>query len=161
MIITLKAVPCVLKDLQTDPKILVFQHPPPTLDFQIPKGTVEPRESIQDAVLRELQEESGISSAQIVEKIGLYELFIQAGTYGFIKTEHQLWHIYHLQVDHFLPDTWTHIVTGEGDDAGMRFEYFWQPLYDIQFENFQNNYLDVIDIVRNYIQSSRSVLYPF
>ena len=27
-----------------------------------------------------------------------------------------------------LPDAWEHVVTGDGDDAGLIFSYTWEPM---------------------------------
>lgn len=49
-------------------KVLAFEHP--NAGCQIPKGSVEKNEDIETAVLRELCEESGISTGRIVRKVG-------------------------------------------------------------------------------------------
>ncbi len=157
MIITQKAVPCVLKDLETDPQILCFLHPPPSNDFQIPKGTVEPGEAIENAVLRELQEESGIGDAKLIQKVGVTEWIIPADHHGLEEPEQQFWHIYHLEVNRSLPDQWLHTVTGEGGDAGLLFDYFWQPLYDQRLYNYHAPFLDVMDRIRSYLDVSQAV----
>jgi len=158
MITTQKAVPCVLKDLGSTPRLLTFKHPPPTNDFQIPKGTVEPGEAIEEALLRELYEESGIDQARIVCKVQTFGLVFPAGTYSFTETEQQFWHIYHLEVDRSLPENWLHTVTGEGGDAGLQFDYFWQPLFNDPFDNFLTHYVLVMNLIRKYLKVQRPIL---
>ena len=47
-------------------QLLVFRHPNPRAGIQLPAGTVEPRESLRDAVLREAAEETGLAGLTIV-----------------------------------------------------------------------------------------------
>ena len=148
----IKAVPCVLKDLDESPKILAFIHPPPLEDFQIPKGTVEAEESIRVAVLRELYEESGIQHAQIMDKIGRLELITPSGPNGGQAEERQYWEVFHIAATVELPDQWNHTVSGDGVDEGMTFRYFWHDLSASE-ARFHPKFQSLLALVRNYIQS--------
>lgn len=50
-------------------ELLVFRHP--TAGVQLPAGTIEPGETPEQAVLRELCEETGIDQAEIVRRLGM------------------------------------------------------------------------------------------
>ncbi|USK53217.1 NUDIX domain-containing protein [Cytobacillus solani] len=42
-------------------QLLIFQHSIPEAGIQIPKGTVKPNENTYKAVIRELEEETGLN----------------------------------------------------------------------------------------------------
>jgi 8-oxo-dGTP pyrophosphatase MutT (NUDIX family) len=50
------------------PELLVFRHP--QAGVQLPAGTVEHRETITDAVLREVQEETGLTNVVVSNYLG-------------------------------------------------------------------------------------------
>ena len=93
-------------------QILAFLHP--KAGKQIIKGTVEPTESIRNAALRELKEESGISNAEVIGVLGSFEVF----------EPHQVWHAVLCKAES-LPDKW---VFHTLDDGGHDFEFFWHYL---------------------------------
>ena len=54
-------------------ELLVFRHRDfPDAGLQVPAGTVQDGESPDVAVLRELREESGLTDAAIVSRLGRY-----------------------------------------------------------------------------------------
>ena len=65
-----KVVPVIFRNINQRTEILVFKHP--IAGIQIVKGTVETNEELEEAALRELYEESGISSAHIHSYLGLH-----------------------------------------------------------------------------------------
>ena len=102
-------------------QLLVFDHRHASeAGTQVPAGTVEASESIEGALWRELQEESGLirSRLSLVRKLAEYE--------DPVRETRQ--HIYHLVVASPLPDTWTQTVSGSGDDRGFVFDYRWVSL---------------------------------
>lgn len=103
-------------------ELLVFRHVDfPDLGMQVPAGTIEPAESPEAAVIRELEEESGLK----------VEDPIKLGEYLFFKTysqQYQHRHVFHLHQDSNLPDSWMHEVQSSGDDHNLKFEYSWQPV---------------------------------
>ncbi len=105
-------------------ELLVFRHPDPSAGIQVPKGTIRADESAAEAVLRELAEESGIT----LEEVGRVEM-LRADRWrpADAPDEHVIRYFYHIEVDDERP-RWQHVVTGDGVDHGMVFEYFWEPL---------------------------------
>jgi 8-oxo-dGTP pyrophosphatase MutT (NUDIX family) len=103
-------------------ELLVFRHVDfPDLGMQVPAGTIEPAESPEAAVIRELEEECGLKAKEP----------IKLGEYLFFKTysqQYQHRHVFHLHQDRDLPDSWVHEVQSSGDDHNLKFEYSWQPI---------------------------------
>lgn len=102
-------------------ELLVFEHRDyPDAGVQAPAGTVEPDEAIEAAVLREVEEETGLTARQVrvVRKLA------EAYEAGFDQQRH----VFELEPLTALPDRWTHTVRGPGDDAGLVFDYYWIAL---------------------------------
>lgn len=53
------------------PELLVFQHP--LAGIQLPAGTVEFNESLENAVIREVAEETGLEDIEIISYLGVME----------------------------------------------------------------------------------------
>lgn len=68
---TPKAVPIVLRQGPSGSEVLLFIHP--LAGVQLVKGTVEPGESVNEAAIRELAEESGIEGASCASDLGAWE----------------------------------------------------------------------------------------
>jgi 8-oxo-dGTP pyrophosphatase MutT (NUDIX family) len=97
---------------QDTPKLLVFW----SLDepgFEVPKGSVEPGETLGQAALREIFEESGISALRVVKELGVTQ-------YG---DEEQ--HFLLLEAAGDLAASFTHVVTGCGVDEGFHYDFQW------------------------------------
>jgi ADP-ribose pyrophosphatase YjhB (NUDIX family) len=94
------------------PTLLVFR----SLDepgFEVPKGSVEPGETLEQAALREIREESGVSEVQVVKELGVTRYL----------DEEQ--HFMLLRVTQNVPSSFTHLVTGDGVDEGFRYDFQW------------------------------------
>ncbi|WP_135820892.1 NUDIX hydrolase [Halostella litorea] len=100
-------------------ELLVFEGPDHA-GLQVPKGTVEPGETLQEALLREVKEESGLDLPTSVDCVAR-DIWARRQSKYYVR------HFYHATVKDTL-DTWTHVVTGDGDEAGKRFEYSWVDL---------------------------------
>jgi 8-oxo-dGTP pyrophosphatase MutT (NUDIX family) len=59
----------VTREKEHGRELLVFRHP--TAGVQLPAGTIEPGETPEQAVLRELGEETGINQVEIVRSLGM------------------------------------------------------------------------------------------
>lgn len=62
-----KAYGYVTRTIEGIPHVLVFQHSIKEAGMQIPKGTVESGENPYDAVIREMEEETGLKNIQVEE----------------------------------------------------------------------------------------------
>ncbi|SFK70159.1 8-oxo-dGTP pyrophosphatase MutT, NUDIX family [Halogranum rubrum] len=100
-------------------ELLVFQGPDHD-GLQIPKGTIEPGESPQAAVRREVAEESGLVVTDPPREVATDRWIRQPGR-TYVR------HFYHFDVAE-PRDEWTHVVTGDGEETGQRFQYFWVAL---------------------------------
>ncbi|MEM6313659.1 MAG: GNAT family N-acetyltransferase [Planctomycetota bacterium] len=101
---------------------LVNLDPAGPTGWEVPGGGVDPGETPEVAVLRELHEEAGIDDARIVRKLTTVPWW---NSYrDFVQTRH----VYELAVDRALEDAWEHTVHGNGGDHGKRFEYRWLPI---------------------------------
>jgi len=66
----------ILRPGITRSEILIFEHP--FAGLQIPAGTVETGETCDEAVIREIQEETGLRNIEIVQKVGEDQTFTEA-----------------------------------------------------------------------------------
>src|SRR5215472_320848 len=102
-----KVCPVVLRDSAAS-KIMVFRHP--SAGIQLVKGSIEPGESLADAALRELREESGITDASVCHDLGLWD----------VEYEGQIWSFQLCVTTQVLPETWNHRC---GDDGGLNLQF--------------------------------------
>lgn len=106
---------------RNDAELLVFESPEHD-GLQIPKGTVEPGEAPREAVYREAVEESGLATFE-----GARHLVTDVWTRRQSPPKRYVRNFYHLPV-HEPRDRWTHVVTGDTEEAGLTFEYSWVEL---------------------------------
>lgn len=57
----------ITRDLPAGRELLVFQHP--TAGIQLPAGTVNANESAEDALFREIREETGLTAVRLVKHL--------------------------------------------------------------------------------------------
>ena len=107
-----KACPIVLRGYEDNLQLLAFSHP--YAGNQLVKGTIEVNESLENACIRELYEESGV--------IAKPSRFLGAWNSGY---ENQQWGLYLMASESGLPSHWEHYTS---DDSGLIFKFFWQPL---------------------------------
>lgn len=101
-------------------ELLLFRHADiPEVPAQIPGGTVEMGEGIEEALHREVLEESGLSRLPIVRSLGLWD-WLWPEKQILIKD-----HPFVLRAPASTADSWTYVVEGAGEDARLRFDYFW------------------------------------
>lgn len=106
---------------RNDTELLVFEGPGHD-GYQIPKGTVEPGESPNDSLSREVIEESGLATFETQT-----HLVTDVWQRRFDPPKRYVRSFYHVPV-HEPRDSWTHTVTGTGEERGVEFEYSWLDL---------------------------------
>ncbi|MFP8888427.1 NUDIX domain-containing protein [Natrialbaceae archaeon A-CW2] len=97
---------------------LAFESPEHN-GLQVPKGTIEGAESPREAVFREIVEESGIGSIGPTTHL-TSDVWCRRRS----PLKHYVRHFYHAEV-YDSRDTFTHTVTGTGEEVGLEFEYQW------------------------------------
>ena len=127
-------------------RLLVFRHPEDG-NMQLPKGTIEPGESPEVAVRRELLEESGLDYAGPLQALGTLERECEAGVEGNTHRHPQLWHLFLMRAEAPLPETFAHMATGSPEEEGLVFSFRWlKP--DDPLEDFALPYRQTIERVR-------------
>ena len=112
------------KNVKGNDELLVFAHRDfPDVPIQVPGGTVEFGEHPDDAVVREIMEESGLTELQLIKKLG--DIRIQGD--GSHKSLQRFFYLF--RVPETTADSWDHRVGGNGEDVGLVFSYKW---YDAQ-----------------------------
>ncbi|GAB3027661.1 NUDIX hydrolase [Natronobiforma cellulositropha] len=102
-------------------ELLVFEQPTPGTGVQVPKGTVDEGEAPAEAVVRELEEETGIDEPTEVTHLAS-DRWVHDRRRAIYRR-----HFFHVLVDE-PRDAWDHVVTGAGEDDGMVFScYFTCP----------------------------------
>jgi 8-oxo-dGTP pyrophosphatase MutT (NUDIX family) len=100
-------------------ELLVFDHRDhPSAGTQVPAGRLDPGETLEQGLLRELHEEAGIDDAIVIRELRRPDLPPRYQNHAF-----ELRSPLHEQVD-----TWEHVVHGDGDDAGLVFCYRWEQV---------------------------------
>lgn len=89
--------------------------------LQVPGGTIIDGESEEEALLREIREESGLTRVRIVRKLGQDKYFNERRKIEVTRS------YYHLQSDE-PRDTFTHVVDSKDDDNGSVYRYHWIDL---------------------------------
>jgi 8-oxo-dGTP pyrophosphatase MutT (NUDIX family) len=60
----------ILREIDGKLKIALAQHQRSSKTWALPKGHVEPDESLEQAALREIQEETGLTNIQLISHLG-------------------------------------------------------------------------------------------
>ena len=101
-------------------ELLVFEHGGV---LQAPAGRIDYDETLEQGLLREVEEETGLTEVRIVSE--LCDADEVERLYGVFP--HRSW-VFHALTEEGGPDAWEHAVTGTGMDAGMVFSCRWVPL---------------------------------
>ena len=105
-------------------ELLVYCEPDhPEAGIQIPGGTVDEGEELISALKREMFEECGRDFALEWHHVESYEF-----THP-ITGKTQIENIFTALLKEQSPDEWEHLVTGGGEDDGIRFAYSWLSVY--------------------------------
>lgn len=116
----------VTRTTEQGDQLLVFDHrdddPALPSGTQVPAGGMLPFEGIEDAASREVDEETGLIGLTFVGQLGGVELGLDDPGGPAMTT------YVHLTAPTDDRTEWEHVVTGDGEDAGMTFECRWEPL---------------------------------
>jgi 8-oxo-dGTP diphosphatase len=105
-------------------KLLVFSHPRhPEAGIQVPAGTVEEGESLEEAVLREAREETGLDGLRIQSYLGVREYDLSALNGVGVQRRH----FFHLALCGEAATRWRHYekYPSDGSTEPIEFEFFW------------------------------------
>lgn len=131
-----KVMAYVVREQAGQRELLVFEHRDQAeAGVQVPAGTVEPGEDIRASVVRELEEEVGLGHAHVRLEGKLAE--------AYEPSFDQQRHVFAFTPVTALPDRWSHVVRGAGEDAGMVFECYWVAIQPgLRLAGGQERYLD-------------------
>jgi 8-oxo-dGTP pyrophosphatase MutT (NUDIX family) len=127
-------------------RLLVFDHPEDG-GMQLPKGTVEPGETPDVAVRRELLEESGIVYDGALQSLGTMDRECEAGVEGNVHRHAQLWHVYLMRTKEARPETFEHVASGSPEEDGLVFRFRWLTP-DAPLDVFADPYRRAIALAR-------------
>lgn len=105
-------------------RLLVFRHTRyPEAGIQVPGGSMEPGEVPEEAVLREAQEETGLTGLEIRAFLGVQE--VDLARWGLQGLQRR--YVYHLQLAAEPADTWLHyeLTPSDGTPGPIEFEFYW------------------------------------
>ena len=134
-------------------RLLVFDHPADG-GMQLPKGTIEPGEAPEEAVRRELLEESGIRYTGELVPLGTMDRHCEAGIEGNKHRHAQLWHLFLMRAQAPLPETFEHTAHGSPEEDGLVFRFSWLA-QDQEPVGFAKPYLQAIARAREAVSSLR------
>ena len=102
-------------------EVLVFEHRDhPEARTQVPAGGIHPAETPEQAVLREVREETGL------ERVRVARMFARRPERW--QGQAELNHLFELTLTAECPDAWEHVVASSGGDDGLVFCCRWAPL---------------------------------
>jgi 8-oxo-dGTP diphosphatase len=107
-------------------ELLVFEHRDyPEAGTQVPAGTVKEGERPEDAVMREVEEETGLEECRLVKKLVVYD-WPNPET-GLMNERH----VFHLAAPPDTAEKWTWVETDGGkvpELEGYVFQFRWVQL---------------------------------
>ena len=118
----------VVAYITRETSLLVFRHVDSDAGIQVPAGTLEPGEDIEDGALREAKEETGLSHLVMRRFLGVREY--DMSTFGLAEIHRR--YFYHLECQDETPPKWRHfeLHPSEGPSEPIEFELFWVSLPD-------------------------------
>ena len=130
----------VVAYITTGDYLLIYTHLDyPEAGVQVPGGHPEPNESLENAVVRESIEETGLKNLELVEYLGSIDLDLRAKGIGLERR-----HFYHLHYNGPLTEPWVHneMNPSDGTPAPVRFRFSWVSLSeDIRLDWDHDTYL--------------------
>jgi 8-oxo-dGTP pyrophosphatase MutT (NUDIX family) len=121
-----RVVAYVTRDRDGGHDLLVFDHQGmPEVPTQVPAGRIDAHETLEEGVLREVEEETGLTGVRIAGELADADEFERV----FGRGAHRSW-AFHAVAAAAAPDEWEHSVSGTGMDSGLVFVCRWVPLDD-------------------------------
>jgi 8-oxo-dGTP pyrophosphatase MutT (NUDIX family) len=108
--------------------------------YEVPKGKVEPGESMIDAVRREVFEETGLEALHDIEAL---EVLTWRG-------ERQ--HIFIARHAAAPVEAFDHRVTGCDEDAGRRYRFRWIPLAEVRSDTLVQGCGACLEALRRWVE---------
>jgi len=104
-------------------QLLVFKNlNDATAGIQVPGGTIESDEREEEALYREIEEESGLIHLRFLQKVDTYVHY-----QGSLRHSEER-HVFQVESLEEPANRWTHVVDSFGEDDGQMYEYFWVPI---------------------------------
>jgi len=110
-------------------KLLVFRHTQfPEAGIQVPGGSIEVGEFIEQAAIREAEEETGLTDLELVDYLGEDLLDLSKTEFAAMVRRY----FFHLVVTGEPKQTWIHYEynPSDGSPAPIEFEFFWVKFPD-------------------------------
>ena len=124
----MKKVVKVTAYIRCDNQLLVFRHVDfPEAGIQVPSGTVEIGEDLEEAVLREAEEESGLTALKVISYLGDTSFIFDPPDQKAVQVQR---HYFHLEwPGPIIEERWQHweMSPSEGEEERFLFELFWVP----------------------------------
>ncbi len=138
-----KVIAYIVREVQGERYLLVFTHRDfPDAGLQVPAGTVEDGEEVEAGLRREVTEETGLQSFNVVRELATYRWI-----HPITGNLHER-HVFILTVPADIPDTWEWIETDGGQKSeleGYVFCCHWANLSgEIDLAGGQGDYLYAI-----------------
>jgi len=104
-------------------QLLVFKNlSDASAGIQVPGGTIEADEREEEALYREIEEESGLVHLRFLQKVDTYVHY-----QGSLRDSEER-HVFQVESLEKPATRWTHVVDSFGEDDGQTYEYFWVPI---------------------------------
>jgi 8-oxo-dGTP pyrophosphatase MutT (NUDIX family) len=103
--------------------LLTIEHGDIEAGVQVPAGRLDPGESPEQGLVREVQEETGITGISVVRRLADMDEFERLYGPGPHRSQ-----AFHAEVTTEGPDEWEHRVRGSGADAGVVYRCRWVRL---------------------------------
>jgi len=117
-----RVVAFVTREREGRTELLVFDYEDMT---ELPGGRIDAHESLEEGIVREVEEETGVADVRVVEELADAKEFELLYGRGAHET-----HVFHLVSDAMTPQEWEHHVTGTGMDSGIVYACRWVLLDD-------------------------------